>query len=330
MVSTKPPKGWIDKKPTPLAHWEGSPEKGILRIFPVPGVLLDNLLQQAICLRENRGDQIFDEVFTVLEPPLEMADKGIFQLKKVGKKTQLIYSTGFALKLASQFSADRHHIGTQILTAISTVRPSSSGEMPLQKEFWSLLRVSLSAAGLIQLEPEDRAIALWLDFLCRHPPLIQFPDALTFSAGNGDIFHLQATHARCCSLLQLAQREGVIVLAQPEKNPLTWQLTQPQSLPWLAANQELRLQDGSDRRLIVQLVDAVDYLSSTIPTGQAVYQSCQAICQELQQFLRRFPLLGERGATPLVHSRLGLILATQRILHLLLEDVLDIEAPIEL
>jgi hypothetical protein len=329
MVSIKPPKGWIDKNPTSLAYWEGSPEKGILRIFPVLEVLLGNLLWQAICVQKNPGDQIFDRGFTDSEFISEIADQKNLQLKKVGKKTQLIYSTAIALKLATQFSVDRRQIGSQILAAISTIRTNPDREISLQQEVWACLRVSLTPAGLIQLEPEDGAIARWLDFLCRHPPLIHSPFALTFSARTQDIFHLQATHARCCSLLQLAHREGLIVLTQPEQNPLTWQLTQPQSLPWLAA-QELGLQNEDDQRLIFQLVDAVDRLSFTTPKGEAVYQSCRAICQELQQFLRHYPLLGEGKAHPLIHTRLGLILATQRILRLLLEDVLDIEAPIEM
>ncbi len=229
-------------------------------------------------------------------------------------------------------------------------------------EIWNDITVQVTPGGLIQFAVGDRAIALWLDWLINYWPQqqpvaapngtvpSQTPDAPFQAASNlanptsqtlaelgeelscARVFAVQHAYARCCSVLALAARQGMISLAPSPNSPLLWQLTQPESLPW----QELFTQSEllPERNLISQLVTVMD---TVVPQSRQTqtrewWRLAEAVSQAWMQLHRDRPVLGDQrqSAHHQIYTRLGLIMATQRVLHLLLEDLLGIYAPSEL
>ena len=71
-----------------------------------------------------------------------------------------------------------------------------------------------------------------------------------------NLFAVQYAHARCCSLVLLAHREGLIKLREPVPNtsPAFWSVISPNPLPWLNCDGTLRLNYPDERRLIGELI----------------------------------------------------------------------------
>jgi hypothetical protein len=149
------------------------------------------------------------------------------------------------------------------------------------------------------------------------------------------LFEAQYAHARCCSLLRLAHREGMIELAQvdPEIRPL-FRAIAPNPIPWLDSDQKLRLVHPAESSLIFHLLTLLDDLYSLSPSRYRVdwEKSARTLSQVFLTFYSQCRIWGEvKTATPqLAQARLGLILATQPLLHLLLQDLLGVPAPLEL
>lgn len=135
------------------------------------------------------------------------------------------------------------------------------------------------------------------------------------------VFWWQYAHARCCSLLRLAEKEGAITRGVC-------------SFPWLTPENQLRLVHPTERAAIFQLLATVDSLCCppVVQPGRSAEKLSRALSQRFLTFYRVCRLWGEvKIQVPvLVTARLGLVMATQKVLRVLLEEVLDLSAPTEL
>ncbi|MDY7023519.1 MAG: DALR anticodon-binding domain-containing protein [Cyanobacteriota bacterium] len=235
------------------------------------------------------------------------------------------YHCAIALKLAK---INNHHpveIATHILQGLS-------GESE-----WVEIGVNVTLSGIIAFELTDQAIATWLQQMTQTPlPLSSFPVSSTevFIENNDqNLFKIQYAHARCCSLLRLADRDQIIFLAEPsvQTTPALWLFSEPKLIPWLECNRKLRLQHDRERRLISQLLTSFDLDQ---PASDQKYWKTKAnlISDAFQEFYRQCQIWGEvKLETPeLAQARLGLISVTQAVLRYILQEKLGLIAPLEL
>ncbi|MGF1935914.1 MAG: DALR anticodon-binding domain-containing protein [Nostoc sp. ChiQUE02] len=150
-----------------------------------------------------------------------------------------------------------------------------------------------------------------------------------------NLFTVQYTHARCCSLVLLAHREGLIKLKEPVPNtsPAFWDVISPNPLPWLNCDGTLRLNHPDERRLISELIQVVDNIECPDIGGSVKWEKVALnLSQAFEKFWSNCRIWGEVKITSpeLAQARLGLLMATQSVLRFVLEENLGVFAPLEL
>ncbi|WP_323808649.1 DALR anticodon-binding domain-containing protein [Nostoc sphaeroides] len=150
-----------------------------------------------------------------------------------------------------------------------------------------------------------------------------------------NLFTVQYAHARCCSLVLLAHREGLIKLREPVPNtsPAFWSVISPNPLPWLNCDGILRLNHPDERRLIGELIQVVDNIECPDVKGSVKWEKVAlSLSQAFEKFWSNCRIWGEVKITSpeLAQARLGLLMATQSVLRFVLEENLGVFAPLEL
>lgn len=259
-------------------------------------------------------------------------------LRAVKSGKQVVYVSAIALKLAHAWNAPVIDIATQIAANLFCSEQSndSATNRALQN-----FTVEVVTPGWIHLQLSDLGTAAWLERLAQAPPwVLQRPTVLGEPARVSQcprpLFDAQYAHARCCSLLRLAHREGAIALAEPNLpvSPNFWQAIAPHPIPWLDTDQKLRLVHPGETNLIFHLLTLLDDLYPVSPSRHRVdwEKSARNLSQVFLTFYSQCRIWGEVKTEniQLAQARLGLILATQPLLHLLLQDLLGVPAPLEL
>nr|WP_298914320.1 DALR anticodon-binding domain-containing protein [uncultured Nostoc sp.] len=149
------------------------------------------------------------------------------------------------------------------------------------------------------------------------------------------LFAVQYAHARCCSLVLMAHREGLIKLREPVPNtsPAFWSVIFPNPLPWLNCDRTLRLNHPGERRLIAELVQVIDNIECPDVSGSVKWEKVALnLSQAFENFWSNCRIWGEVKITSpeLAQARLGLLMATQSVLRYVLEENLGVFAPLEL
>ncbi|WP_366837609.1 DALR anticodon-binding domain-containing protein [Nostoc sp. LPT] len=149
------------------------------------------------------------------------------------------------------------------------------------------------------------------------------------------LFAVEYAHARCCSLVLLAHREGLIKLREPVPNtsPAFWDVIFPNPLPWLNCDGTLRLNHPDERRLIGELIQVVDNIECPDVSGSVKWEKVALnLSQAFEKFWSNCRIWGEVKITSpeLAQARLGLLMATQSVLKFVLEENLGVFAPLEL
>ncbi|MBC6431604.1 glutamate acetyltransferase [Nostoc sp. HG1] len=150
-----------------------------------------------------------------------------------------------------------------------------------------------------------------------------------------NLFAVQYVHARCCSLVLLAHREGLIKLREPVPNnsPAFWSVISPNPLPWLNCDGTLRLNHPDERRLIGELIQVIDNIECHDVKGSVKWEKVAlSLSQAFEKFWSNCRIWGEVKTTSpeLAQARLGLLMATQSVLRFVLEENLGVFAPLEL
>lgn len=267
-------------------------------------------------------------------------------LKRIKNSTRIVYSSAIAHQLASRIQRPINTIATELAAILRTHQFTGvegqkvdfrsnlllSQSTPLDRTVW------VTPTGLIQLEIGDRAIAAGLEALLHHalaaprrPPASGGVSLRTNSALARHVFMAQHAHARCCSLLRLAHSERVVHLNLLNSHPLTWQFTDPNPIPWLASAHQLRLNHPTERGLICKIFATLDVLEENFPqkSDHLLVDALGELSQAFQTFHRDRPLFKQQFPDAERHSQaqLGLLLVTQRVLHFLLTEMLQVTAP---
>lgn len=277
----------------------------------------DYLLAQA---RESPGDEGLAE-----KMPRFLRENIPLKRTKDIEKTSYISAIAFKLQIALQKTP------AEIAQGINSRIKSAA-------DFTVYVR-----AGWIQFQLTELGLANWLQHLSQWNP--QHPDyhqteqkidtkdtKLDTKLDNANnLFLLEYTHARCCSLLRLGQREQLIKLSGHSTD---WQIIKPSPIPWLNEQNQLRLNSLTERTLISRLITTLDTLSKG--KNEVTYRQIVKLATDLSQDLLIFYAANriwnetKTENLALAQARLGLILTTQIVLKLLLEKGLGILPPQEM
>lgn len=232
-------------------------------------------------------------------------------------------------------------------TVDQTVHPAQWTLEPL----WPTCLAEAMPNGMMALRVTDAGLTGWLHFLgegnWRSPALWQTqPPASQPPLNAKTLFTVQAAHARCCSLLRLAESAGLVRLAASATEPVSepdpkldskpdrgnWAIAHPLPWPWLHADQTLRLIHPAEQRLIGQLLTTFEMLCPHPPATAQILRSADDLAQALQQFDAACRIFGEvKTELPeLAQARLGLVWVTRLVLEQMLSQGLNAIAPTEL
>lgn len=199
------------------------------------------------------------------------------------------------------------------------------------------ITVKVVPPGFIHLEPTAPLLANWLQTLPFLPLLLAKSTPKEYfdpMVNNSRLFGIQHAHARCCSLLRQAERDGTLALTEIEMQDKLrhWAIACPQPLPWLGDHQQLRFCHQAEYALIGELIAVADSICASSGKLERWEQAAFNLSQAFASFHSCCRIWGEiKLSDPqLVQARLGLVLATQVVLQFLLHKQLGVFAPQEL
>ncbi|MBE9129033.1 hypothetical protein IQ257_02865, partial [Coleofasciculus sp. LEGE 07092] len=145
-------------------------------------------------------------------------------LRRLSDNSSILYRSAIALQLAPLLQRTALDIANQLTATLLSFSQNSISQSYLD------FKVDVISPGWIQFRLSDRGLATWLQQLIKIPSLLSnqgnYLDwAFQETGGVGDnsrtvqtckdsgnLFPIQYVHARCCSLLRLAHRQGAIAL----------------------------------------------------------------------------------------------------------------------
>jgi arginyl-tRNA synthetase len=247
-------------------------------------------------------------------------------LQQVKQFHQTIYLSAIAFSLGKLSPLPPPEIAQKLAARIAASHCSN----------W--LQVEVVSSGLLSIVVGDEAIAEWLQQLTQDGFLSSgktpMPSPRKNQPSAADIFFLQYSHARCCSLIRLAHREAIITLKNPHPsvNPFLWQVRSPHPFPWLNPHQMLQLTLPAEKQALFYLVATTDAANCTErhppPWHKLVGNLSEAFCR----FHSQCRIFDETRTDNLylAQARIGLVIAIHRLLHLFLGAYLHSETPLEL
>lgn len=229
-----------------------------------------------------------------------------------------------ALEIASALSAKVVDIATLV---------ASGRKQPVAVNLQEFI-VQVVPPGWIHLEVTEPTIAAWLQHLVSFPQLQDSSKEEKVTLNDtSHLFAVQYAYARCCSLLQMAHREKLITLEAVDTSRAVFLTVAPDPIPWLNYDQ-IRCCHPAERALIAQLVQTLDTLCCPCNSRQPINweRAALSLSQAFQSFYSCCRIWGEVKiqTIELAQVRLGLVMATQVVLRLLLQDKLGVSAPLEL
>ncbi len=256
----------------------------------------------------------------------------------------IVYQSAIALKLSSVLRRNSLELAYQILDQFQQKNVNFCQDEPKAAEsILSDFTGKVFSPGLLQFELGDRGLSVWLQCLMKPslqahssesiPLLTSLKKPFVQALENSEpLFVCQHSHARCCSLLRLAH-DSVMTLNRLEIDALgnPWMILTPDPIPWLTAQGQLCLTHPAERALISQLVTIVDE-SHLLTNPRSCLKSALALSHAFQTFYRACQIfeLASPSSLQRSQSRLGLVMATQRLLRHLLEVGLNAKAPLDL
>ncbi len=303
--------------------------------YPTLQSLLWMQLEQAICPQSDvwPGGKTSGSLNAIPTRSAGTSKNPTRLVERVRNTTQLIYRSAIALQSATFTQTSSLELAEKIVTSVTPICQTwipdrnwlTKAQPPLP-----LATVSVRPPGWIQFQVNPPIGALWLQFLVEttlgrstsSPKPPRKPEEPSPSP-----FLWQYTHARCCSLLQLLDRQGLIQLQSSEVDS-TWQIILPQPLPWLGDRAPFWQQPSPRSQLFFCIVDTLDRLYD--PLQPPTYRVCQTLatelCQAFQTYYRADPPLNQESmAENQIQS--GLVMVVKRLLYHLLTWGLQLPAP---
>ncbi|MDY7002921.1 MAG: DALR anticodon-binding domain-containing protein [Cyanobacteriota bacterium] len=278
----------------------------------------------------------------------------------------IVYKSAIALKLASVCQQPAIYIATELVKCCREIVNTDT------RKYTDFFDIEVISSGIIYFYLTDLSIANWLDYLTSFPLIfeqqelqvgVEFnevrscfckgdlskspkifrqskrgfrPNYFDKSLESTDLFPIQYSHARCCSLLRMGMRDRLINLAPTGADTsgqfLLFQISQP--ISWQQPNGQLQFSHNSEYQLIAQIASTLDRIYCVSSSKKSInwQKVADVMSVAFQNFYSDCRIWGEvKVKRPkLAQARLGLALLTQSILRFLLEERLGEEAPVEL
>ena len=257
----------------------------------------------------------------------------------------IVYKSAIALKLASVCQQPAIYIATEL---VKYCREIVNNDIDKDIENFEFEVISSS---IIDCNLTDFSLANWLHYLTYFPLNFEQQelqvgvdfnevrscfDYFDKSLESTNLFPIQYSHARCCSLLRMGIRDRLINLApmDADTSGKFWQLQTSQPISWQQPNGQLQFSHNSEYQLIAQIASTFDRIYCVSSSKKPInwQKVADAISVAFQNFYSHCRIWGEvKVKKPkLAQARLGLVLLTQSVLRFLLEEGLGVEAPVEL
>ncbi|AFY44183.1 DALR anticodon-binding domain-containing protein [Nostoc sp. PCC 7107] len=272
-------------------------------------------------------------LFNTLSETTQVEKKQFIEFKKNHlykdrDNSKILYISGVAQQLSKSHNSTAMDIADSIRAKLS----ATSGDV---------CQVKIVPPGWIYLELTPPFLATWLQHLvmgCLEQDGKMGKEEINsqFKDHNpANIFAVQYSHARCCSLILLGHQEGLIQLREPlpYNHPAFGQLLPQQPIPWLNHDKQLCLNLSTEKDLLAQLVQVVDDLVCASTSDAINWQKAALkLSQALENFWCQCRIWGDVKiySPELAQARLGLVIITQRLLRFLLVEKLGVTAPWEL
>ncbi|MBV6626392.1 MAG: glutamate acetyltransferase [Rivularia sp. (in: Bacteria)] len=233
---------------------------------------------------------------------------------------KISYMSGVALQLSKSHKSQTFPIANVITSCLS----ASSG---------AYLQLEILHSGVIEVQVSDLFLAAWLQGFTDNSRNRQRSDIdlfaskpsferMAMSEFSSDVFSIQYVHARCCSLLRLAQQQKLFdcdkFLAE--------------SIPLLDNDGKLILNHQAERRLIGSLVRLLDELEPAIARPLKWERAALSLVKAFAIFWSECRIYDNLSpiSLELKMARIVLILATRSAIRFLLEEKLGVSACSEL
>ena len=232
---------------------------------------------------------------------------------------QVLYKSAIALKLASVFQERAIDIATELAKYCGEIVNTETNEKRLN------FQVEVVSSGMINVKIEDLSVAKWLNDLSYLPLNCQKQKLQVAPSETRNLFPIQYSHARCCSLLRMGEGDRLIYLTPTTSEVYSqfWFIETPQSIPWQKLNGELQFVDNAEYELIAQIAFTLDRIYCFSESKKPVNweKVAETLSLAFQTFYRECRIWGKvKIETPrLAQARLGLVLVTQSVLRFLLE-----------
>lgn len=272
-------------------------------------------------------------------------------LYRLSNQTSVVYRCAIALKLAAKLQLKPIELANQLMISFPTINSNRDSIKCLK------FTVEVESSGWINFRLSDWALATWLQDLIEKPSVEVYKSKEVFvqkiegnsigtsllvpphleSCDSNIFFPLQYLHARCCSLLGLAHRQGLIKIKKIDYKTPKLNIIEPDPIPWLQDKQgsdtkhlRLRLTHSAEQNLIDQILDGWDEIGDQ--NQLALLKRSSTLSLTFEQFYSECRIWGEIKThnLGLAQGRLGLLAVTQILVRSLLQDQLGIAAPLEL
>ena len=259
-----------------------------------------------LSIRHLIQNQLFD--LTAFESTLVPEDIPVYRLKH---PTAVIYRTSMLRKFGPKIKND----------LVNKLSQETVISLPRQDLTYKL---TASNDDYIDFHFTFDALTQWLRHLSLALAMSQVVQPATPKPESPDLFICQYSHARCCSILRLAGREGLIPFF--DCLDINRQAEQVNYLLLLAFNhfETFLLLDSYEKSLALEMLSAVDSFGSQRATQWQMI--ALNLCQTFLGFERYCRIFGQvkRENPKLAQSRLWLMALFQRLLQKLLQEKLGI------
>ncbi|MGK7942265.1 MAG: arginyl-tRNA synthetase [Crocosphaera sp.] len=255
---------------------------------------IEQQLQQFLFTQLSNLETVNLSHFTESNNPISL-----FRLPKIDSIT---YRCAIALQLS------RHSSLSPITLALEFFNNIEPQPTPQQDTLYLNFTLKLLHSGSLEFTLCDRSLALWLQSWQYLPYPYHISPLKSRNPDN--LWPIEYTYSRCCSLLRLGEQEKLIKL----KNS-NFQTNQPSwSILTIITWENLELNE-IERSLISQLITTVDSLgkesnNKTMKLGLALSQSFL----NFERYCRIFGETSQRNPQ-LSQARLGLVAITQYLLQ---------------
>lgn len=212
------------------------------------------ILQKAINLYQ---EQL--KLFYGYENTLEVWEKKeVIPMNQTINNRAIVYKSAIALKLASVYQQPAIYIATDLVKYCREIVNTDTKKDTENFEF------EVISSGMIYFNLTDLSIANWLHYLTSFPLNFEQQELRVGvdykSLETTNLFPIQYSHARCCSLLRMGIRDRLINLTPTDGDTSGqfWQWQSSKPISWQQPNGQLQFLHDAEYQLIAQIASTLD------------------------------------------------------------------------